>query len=489
MIVRRATFADAHDVLAWRNDPTARAMSREPEPIGEAAHLAWFGRAVDDPERLLLIGVDGAAKVGMVRIDAGAEREVSINVNPACRGRGLGAELLARALAEVEGPLLAEIKPENAASRRLFEAAGFTPAGQHGGMLRYRKGAPRAISIAGRAIGPAEPPYVIAELSGNHNGEVSRALAMIDAAKDAGADAIKLQTYTADTLTIDHAGPGFLLESGLWKGRTLYELYQEASTPWAWHERLFEHAAKRGITVFSTPFDPTAVDFLEGLDAPAYKIASFELVDLPLIEKAAQTGKPLIMSTGLASPAEIADAVAAARAAGAHEMVLLHCTSGYPTPAREMNLRTMQDLAAAHGVLAGLSDHTLGTAVAVAAVALGACVVEKHFTLARADGGPDAAFSLEPAEFRQLTADCRTAWEALGVVDYGEVESEKAQRDLRRSLYIVADVAKGDALTAANVRSIRPGYGLAPKHLKEVLGRPAARDLKRGEPLGWEMLR
>jgi N-acetylneuraminate synthase len=329
---------------------------------------------------------------------------------------------------------------------------------------------------------------VIAEMSGNHNGDIGRAFALIEAAQAAGADAVKLQTYTADTITIDHDGPGFTIEGGLWRGRRLYELYQEAHTPWDWHPRLFEKAAEVGITLFSSPFDPTAVDFLETLGAPAYKVASFEIVDTPLVAHMAHTGKPLIVSTGLASPEDIADAVEAARGAGGGGLILLHCTSGYPTPPSQMHLRTMADLAARHGTLVGLSDHTMGTAVSVAAVALGACVIEKHFTLARSDGGPDAAFSLEPEELARLTRDCRDAWEALGSIHYGEVEAEAASREHRRSLYVVADVRRGDILTAQNIRSIRPGHGLAPKHLHAVLGRPAARDLKRGEPLAWDLV-
>jgi pseudaminic acid synthase len=344
------------------------------------------------------------------------------------------------------------------------------------------------ISIAGRLIGPDQPPYVIAEMSGNHNGDIGRALALIEAAKAAGADAVKLQTLTADTITIDHDGPGFVIEGGLWHGRRLYELYQEAHTPWDWHKQLFDHARDVGITIFSSPFDPTAVEFLEKLGAPAFKVASFEIVDTPLVACMARSGKPLIISTGLASPEDIADAVTAAREAGGREIILLHCTSGYPTPASQMHLRTMPDLAKAHGTLVGLSDHTMGTAVAVAAVALGACVIEKHFTLARADGGVDSAFSLEPDELARLVADCRDAWSALGSVHYEEVEAEAAGRDHRRSLYVVADVRKGETLTAENVRSIRPGHGMAPKHLYDVLGKPAARDLKRGEPLAWELI-
>lgn len=344
------------------------------------------------------------------------------------------------------------------------------------------------VTINGREIGPGRPPYIVAEMSGNHNGDIGRALALIDAAKAAGADAVKLQTYTADTITIDHDGPEFRVHGGLWDGRRLYELYQEAHTPWDWHPRLFEHARAVGIDIFSSPFDPTAVELLESLGAPAFKIASFELIDIPLIEQCARTGKPLIMSTGLASPQEITEAVEAAQRAGDGGVILLHCTSAYPAPAADMNLRTLQHLAEQHRVVVGLSDHTLGVTVSVAAVALGACFIEKHFTLSRAEGGVDSDFSLEPHELERLVKESREAWEALGVVRYDEVPSEAASRDHRRSLYVVADVAKGDLLTAANVRSIRPGHGLPPKHLPEVLNRRASRDLTRGSPLDWSMV-
>jgi N-acetylneuraminate synthase len=344
------------------------------------------------------------------------------------------------------------------------------------------------IAIAGRRIGPGHPPYVIAEMSGNHNGDINRAFALLEAAKTAGADAVKLQTYTADTITIDHDGPGFRIEGGLWNGRTLYELYQEAHTPWEWHPQLFAKAHELGITVFSSPFDPTAIEFLEQLGAPAYKIASFEVVDLPLIQRAARTGKPLIISTGLAGLGEIGDAVEAARAAGCREIALLHCTSGYPTPPEDSNLRTIPHLAEAFGVVAGLSDHTPGTAVPVAATALGARVIEKHFTLRRADGGPDAAFSLEPEELAELVTSCRTAWTALGDVNYALEASERGNKIFRRSLYAVKDIPAGAELTAENVRSIRPGYGLPPKHLPELLGRRAGRLIARGTPLTWSLL-
>jgi pseudaminic acid synthase len=344
------------------------------------------------------------------------------------------------------------------------------------------------ITIAGRRIGPGHPPYVIAEMSGNHNGDIKRAFALLEAAKKAGADAVKLQTYTADTITIDHDGPGFRIEGGLWNGRTLYELYQEAHTPWEWHPQLFARARELGIAIFSSPFDATAIEFLETLGAPAFKIASFEAIDLPLIQRAAKTGKPLIISTGIASLGEIAEAVEAARAAGGREIALLHCTSGYPTPPADSNLHTLPHLAAAFGVVAGLSDHTPGTAVPVAAVALGASVIEKHFTLRRADGGPDAAFSLEPEELAELVANCRTAWTALGKVSYELEASEKGNKTFRRSLYAVQDIPAGGHFTAENVRSIRPGYGLPPKHLSEVLGRRAGRAIARGTPLAWSLI-
>ena len=342
--------------------------------------------------------------------------------------------------------------------------------------------------IDGRPIGPGHPPYVVAEMSGNHNGDIRRALDLISAAAGAGADAVKIQTYTADTITLDHDGPGFRITGGLWDGRRLHELYAEAHTPWDWHARMFEHARAVGITLFSSPFDATAVDLLERLGAPAYKIASFELVDLPLIRRCAATGKPLVMSTGMAAPEEIAEAVEAARGAGARDLVVLHCTSAYPAPMSSMNLATLPDMARRFGVLPGLSDHTLGTAASVAAVALGAVFIEKHFTLSRAEGGVDSAFSLEPAELAELVSSCRGAWEALGQVAYGPGEAEAGNAGMRRSLYVSAPVGKGEAFTPANVRSVRPGHGLAPKHLDTVLGRRATRDIPFGAPLDWTMV-
>ena len=342
------------------------------------------------------------------------------------------------------------------------------------------------LSIGGRELGPGQPPLVIAELSGNHNASLDRALHLIDAAADAGVEALKLQTYSPDTITIDHDGPGFRIEGGLWHGRTLHDLYQEAQTPFEWHEALFAHARARGLIVFSSPFDESAIELLEELHAPVFKIASFEAIDLPLIRRAARTGKPLIVSTGMTSEAEIAEALDAA--GGPARTILLHCVSAYPARYADANLRAIPMLAQRFGCLVGLSDHTPGTAAAVASVALGAAVVEKHFTLARADGGPDAEFSLEPDELKRLVEDCRHAWEALGEAALKRGEIERGNKQFRRSLYVVRDVPAGAVLTHADVRSIRPGFGMAPKHLPDVLGRTASRPLSRGEPLSWDML-
>jgi N-acetylneuraminate synthase len=343
--------------------------------------------------------------------------------------------------------------------------------------------------VNGRIIGPRHPTYIIAELSANHNQSFDQAVALIRAAKRAGADAVKLQTYTPDTMTLDSDSPLFRHPQGsLWEGKTLYELYSEAYMPWERQPKLKEIADEIGIDLFSTAFDPTAVDFLEDMGVPLHKVASFEIVDIPLIEKMARTGKPLIISTGMATLGEIEEAVQAARNAGATQIALLKCTSAYPAPPEEMNLRTIAHLAEAFGVPVGLSDHTLGIAVPVAAVALGACIVEKHFTLSRDIPGPDSAFSVEPHEFKAMVEAIRTAEKALGKVHYGVSDQEAKSRVFRRSLFVVKDIKAGEIFTEENVRSIRPGYGLPPKFLKAVLGRRAACDIQRGTPVDWSLI-
>ncbi len=337
-----------------------------------------------------------------------------------------------------------------------------------------------------RPIGPGHPPYIIAEMSANHNGSLQTAFRIIDEAKKAGADAVKIQSYTADTITLPCESEDFMIRGGLWDGQSLYELYQKAHMPWEWHQPLFDYARAAGITMFSSPFDESAVELLESLDAPAYKIASFEAVDLPLIRRAAQTGKPLIISTGMADAEEIAEAVDAARSAGCRELALLHCVSGYPAPAADYNLRTLPDMAQRFRLPAGLSDHTLDNTTAVAAVGLGACIIEKHFTLDRNGGGPDDSFSLEPDGLAALCRDSRTAWQALGAVDYGLKSSEQGNIKFRRSLYFVRDMQAGETIDAGAIRSVRPGYGLAPKHFDALLGKTLKRAVSACTPVSWD---
>jgi N-acetylneuraminate synthase len=339
------------------------------------------------------------------------------------------------------------------------------------------------------SVGPEHPVYIVAELSANHNQDFEQAVRIIRAAKDAGADAIKLQTYTPDTMTLASDRAEFVIGGGtIWDGRNLHDLYGEAYTPWEWQPKLKQAAEELGMDCFSSAFDSSAVDFLEEMGVPAHKIASFELVDIPLIQKVARTGKPLIMSTGMATIEEIEEALQSARDAGASQIALLKCTSAYPAPAEDMNLRTIPEMARRFGVPVGLSDHTMGIAAPVAAVALGACIIEKHLTLSRSTPGPDSAFSLEPHEFKAMVDAVRTAEKALGMVHFGLSAKEEASRIFRRSLFVVEDVKQGEAFTPANVRSIRPAHGLHPRHLPEVLGKSASREIKRGTPLTWEFV-
>lgn len=346
------------------------------------------------------------------------------------------------------------------------------------------------IKIASHEIGVEQPPFVIAEMSGNHKQSLDRALSIVDAAAAAGAHALKIQTYTADTITIDvREGEFFIADAGTpWQGTSLHQLYQQAHTPWKWHEPIFRRARELGMMAFSTPFDDTAVDFLESLDVPAYKIASFENIDLPLLRKVAATGKPVIMSTGMASLAELGESVEALRSAGCRDLILLKCTSNYPASPENSNLRTIPHLRDLFGCEVGLSDHTLGAGVSVAAVALGATVIEKHFTLDRADGGVDAEFSLEPKEFRDLVVETGRAWQALGHISYGPTEAEKPSLQFRRSIYVTSEIRPGDILTANNVRVIRPGRGLPPKYYDLILGKAARGHAKRGDPVTWDLL-
>lgn len=341
------------------------------------------------------------------------------------------------------------------------------------------------ISIDGRKIGTDYAPYIIAEMSANHNGSIENAFKIIEQAKRCGADAVKLQTYTADTITLNSRAPEFMIRGTLWDGQSLHELYQKAHMPWDWHKPLFDFAREQGITIFSSPFDFSAVDLLESLNAPAYKIASFEMVDLPLIRYVAQTGKPMIISTGMADADEIAEAVATAKSAGCRELVVLHCVSGYPAPAADYNLRTLPDMAARFDTLVGLSDHTLDNTTAVASVVLGACVIEKHFTLDRNGGGADDSFSLEPDGLQALCRDSKTAWQALGRVHYGLKSSEQGNVQFRRSLYFVKDLQKGDAIDETCIRSVRPGFGIAPKHFDELIGKRLTRNVQANTKTDW----
>lgn len=345
-----------------------------------------------------------------------------------------------------------------------------------------------SITIAHRRIAVDEAPYVIAEMSANHNGSIETALKLIEAAKHAGADAVKLQTYRPDTITLNCDSEDFKIHGGLWDGRTLYELYEEAHMPWDWHAQLFAHARKHRITIFSSPFDNTAVDLLESLNAPAYKIASFEAVDLPLIKYVASTGKPMIISTGMADAQEIQEAIDAAHEGGCKELAILHCVSGYPAPPEDYNLRTIPDMIKRFGLVVGLSDHTLDNTTAITSVAMGASIIEKHFTLDRAGGGPDDSFSLEPIEMAALCNDSRTAWSAMGCVDYGRKSSEQGNAKFRRSLYFVKDLSAGEIITASALRSVRPGFGLAPKHIESVINKRVKTEVLKNSPVRLEDL-
>lgn len=344
------------------------------------------------------------------------------------------------------------------------------------------------IEIEGRKIGPNHPPYIIAEISANHNGDINKALRLIEIARESGADAVKMQTYTADTMTLNVDKENFKIKGGLWDGYTLYDLYKQAHTPWDWHQKMFDHAKNVGITLFSSPFDETAIDFLEGLNTPAYKVASFEATDIPLIEYMASKNKPMIMSTGMANLDEIAESVEAINKIGNKELILLHCVSAYPAFAKNYNLKTIADLGSKFNVITGLSDHTLGTATSVASVALGACVIEKHFIESRSDKGPDSDFSLEPHELKTLCDETKIAWEAIGEINYKRKGQEESNAVFRRSIYFSKDIQEGDIITKDNIRRIRPGFGLAPKYFNELMGKKVTRSMECGDPVSWDVV-
>ena len=344
------------------------------------------------------------------------------------------------------------------------------------------------ITINNRKIGNDYPPYIVAEMSANHNGDINNAYKIIDTAKASGADCVKLQTYTPDTLTIDSKLPDFILTEGLWSGQSLYELYKSAYMPWQWHKPLFDYARKVGITIFSSPFDNTAVDLLEDLNTPAYKIASFEAVDIQLIKYVAQTGKPIIISTGMADEEETREAIEAAQEGGCRELAILHCVSGYPAPAKDYNLKTLVDMQNKFGLIIGLSDHSIDNTIAMTSVALGASIIEKHITLDRKSGSPDDSFSLEYDELKELCTASKTAWQSLGKVDYGLKSSEHGNIKFRRSLYFVKGIKKGEVITVEHIKSIRPGYGLPPKYENKIIGKTVKQDIDPGVPTSWSII-
>jgi pseudaminic acid synthase len=490
------TEADAALLLGWRNDAGSREMSLDRRPIPWPEHLEWTRRLRADPDRLQLFAVEAGVEVGAIRFDRQArEATVSLVVAPQARGRKLAFEIVTGGLAAARQvwpelrTLAATIRSANFRSRLVFERAGFFQVQSDGDVESWRR------QLEPNLILDGPRPQVIAELSANHGGSLPRALETIAAAAEAGADAIKLQTYTPATMTLRCDRAEFRIASGPWAGRTLWDLYREAHTPWEWHAELKQAANRLGLPLFSTPFDASAVAFLETLGVPAYKVASFEITDLELLARIAATGMPVIVSTGMASLAEIDRAVRTLRdvwtASGylrAPALALLKCVSAYPADPAEMNLRTIPHLGAAFGAIAGLSDHTLGLTSAIAAVALGARLIEKHFTLRRADGGPDGAFSLEPAELRALTTAVREASAALGEIHYGPSAGDAPNLVFRRSLFFVADVRVGEPLTRDNVRAIRPGNGLPPEALSLLTGRRARRDCRAGQPVSWDLV-
>ncbi len=484
--VRKAVWEDRDDLFKLASLSEVRKASFSTEEIRYENHLNWFKEILNSRKEILYILIYENFFSGQIRFSLDCDScTVGISLTENARGKNIATEFFNKAFVELRKKnkkikkIKAFIKKENIRSQKYFEKIGF-------------------LFIKDVIINNCEAQvweynlgkvFVVAELSANHNHDINIAKKSIEAIKRTGADAVKIQTYTADTITINCDNEYFHIKQGtLWDGRTLYDLYKEAYTPWEWHEELKEYAESLGLIFFSSPFDFSAVDFLEELDVPLYKIASFEITDIPLIEYTASKGKPMIISTGIATIGEIQDAVDVCRKVGNNDITLLQCTSSYPAPVGAANLSMIPNLSQTFGVKSGLSDHTTGSVVAVVSVALGACMVEKHFILDRSIGGPDADFSMEPEEFSKMVGDIRTAEKALGQINYNLTEKKKESRKFSRSLFVVENISKGELLTKNNIRSIRPGDGLSPRYYNDVLGHRAVRNLTRGEPLKWEMI-
>ena len=499
--LRKARQDDIREVWLLANDPDVRSASFISEPIPWEEHCKWFRRKIESRNDLFLIlEVDGLFG-GQVRYEKDRDVAwVNFSVSRAMRGRGFGTAMLVTSMETACSSLVlakisAAVKHDNIASIQCFRKAGLTG---HLGNVRGRSCLifersfampPSFINLEDRRVGSENKVFIVAELSANHGQSLEKAKKIICEAARCGADAIKIQTYTPDTMTLDMKTSPFIIDKGsIWEGKNLYDLYGEAFTPWEWHSALKDEAEKQGLLFFSTPFDSTAVDFLENLAVGFYKVASFEIVDIPLLRKIAATGKPVIVSTGMASLSEIEEALDALRKGGCDQIALLKCTSAYPAPPEEMNLRTIPHLSEAFGVPVGLSDHTTGIAAAITAVTLGACIIEKHFTLSRSDQGPDSSFSMEPVEFKTMVRAIHETEKLLGRVSYALTEREIASKVFRRSLFVVENIKAGEPFTPKNVRCIRPYHGLHPRHLPEVLKHHAAMDIPKGTPLSWKMI-
>jgi len=496
---RPAQQQDMKLLFHWVNEPAVRAMSFHSDPITWECHVSWFQHVMESPMSSLFVAMDtSGTAVGQIRLDAVEDHvEVSYSVDVGHRGKGYGTLLLRQAAWLSEGlyphmnQLVARVKPENKASIQAMLKSGYTLLSS-GQCLTYAKAlgddSPGTVQIDARRIGRGEPCYVIAEMSANHAGSLERALRIVHAAADAGADCVKIQTYTADTMTLDSDKEWFRIQSGTWAGWRMHQLYRQAHTPWEWHEDIMREAQRCGLDFLSTPFDRTSVDFLEDLGVAFYKIASFELTDIPLITYVASKNKPIILSTGMGSVKEIAQAVAAIRSQGNHKICLLKCSSAYPARPDDMNLLTIPHLQRTFNVPVGLSDHSMGSMSATVGVSLGACILEKHLCVSRQVENPDASFSMEPDEFADMVRAVRTVEKALGHVSYEPSGQEKANRIFRRSIFVAQPIRKGEQFTEINTRVVRPAYGLEPTHYPEILGRQAACDLETGTPLSWDMV-